>query len=345
MTDDLGPRIDLVVDMMAQMAVARDTSPVLPQERPTSTTYTPPTNIDILVDSTKQVVVEANEAISRSEASSVYRNNMKPQTRARIDEWIELYESEVGYRAVDTSSTTSDSRWTPDTTEAGSSARTVVDKRLGLEDDSDDEFELEELEACLRVAEDAFESEKIDNAEKFFEKAALLRKSLSPRIQSVLPIKDIYLKLAWCYFFQGKTKESEECLHQVRNGPTALDKDAIRYLHATQLLAEIYLFSNNFDGASMECRKALKGRKRIHGKDAPEYFEALGLLSAIMKAKGDHVTAETYNAMIPEKDRTFQPFKVPTLHQNVETYAKIFDPRFSTGQQNRELLYSLRGYQ
>jgi hypothetical protein len=109
-TDDLGPRIDLVVDMMAQMAVARDPSTAPSHGQTMPVTYAPPTNVEILVDSARQVVVEANEAISRSGAGSVYRNNMKPQTKARIEERIELFESEAGSRGIDTSSTISDSR-------------------------------------------------------------------------------------------------------------------------------------------------------------------------------------------------------------------------------------------
>jgi hypothetical protein len=77
----------------------------------------------------------------------------------------------------------------------------VVDHQ---EDDSDDEFQMEEFETCLKLAEDALAHITFDTAEKFFEKTLLLRKSLSRQSQNGLPLEDIYLKLAKCCISQGK---------------------------------------------------------------------------------------------------------------------------------------------
>lgn len=65
----------------------------------------------------------------------------------------------------------------------------------------------------------------------------------------------------------------------------ANDRDAACILHASHCLAQVYMCKRNFDAAQDYCQKAIVGRRRILGKQHPDYYGSLNLLAYIYKAK------------------------------------------------------------
>lgn len=62
------------------------------------------------------------------------------------------------------------------------------------------------------------------------------------------------------------------------------------------MLAEVYLEKDELGNAEKYCTEVVKGRKRIHGRNNPQFLESVELLIEIYQRKGDHVTAQGYKS-------------------------------------------------
>ena len=162
-------------------------------------------------------------------------------------------------------------------------------------------FEFEIIEKLLNRAENKYAQEDFAAAEISFRKA-LKRVDRLPTAKRNLPkFKNSQMKLAVSCYKQDKTQESQALFTDLTMDQAGTNNDAIRILQASQFLAQIFLTEKKFNEAESYSRKAMLGRRRIHGKDDCSYSESIALLSIIYKAKGDTEEAAIYEDMVPKE--------------------------------------------
>jgi hypothetical protein len=112
--------------------------------------------------------------------------------------------------------------------------------------------------------------------------------------------KDALLMIATCSFHLKKFKDGQNAIMALGTFSDVSLEDTIRSLEATHLLAEIYLSSDSdrLGDSRIECRKALKKKRKTPGKDSESYYRTLGLRLLIEAAAEDHVSVEVYQEIL-----------------------------------------------
>lgn len=180
------------------------------------------------------------------------------------------------------------------------SQTTVVEDSLVAWSDSESEFEFEIIERLFAKAEQQYAQRSYSEAETLFRRA-LKRVNKLPSAKRNLPkFKNGQMRLAMACYSQSKLSDTEALLISLTRDHAATNADAVRILRASHALAQVYLTGSNYDQAESYCRKALLGRRRIHGKMDESYFDSVSLLSLIYQAKGDSEESAVYKDMVPD---------------------------------------------
>ena len=316
MVAELGPKLQLLVDLVSKLDLKNNgienggQSPGASEERSLCDTAQ-------LKRSAKRIISSASTVYSASIAGSEFefRNGSEygePLSSAnmnRIQHWIPtaIVEEEVLPRPL-----------TPSITQSQTELSVFSDTRLSIPtdvttpsiytdesviawSDSESEFEFEIIEKLLSKAENKYIQEDFAEAEISFRKA-LKRVDRLPMAKRSLPkFKNSQMKLAITCYKQDKIHESQALFTSLTMDQAATNNDAIRILQASQFLAQIYLTEKKFSEAESYSRKAMLGRRRIHGKDDCSYSESIALLSIIYRVRGDTEEAAIYEDMVPKE--------------------------------------------
>lgn len=170
----MSTKIQLLVDTISQLGSFPDFA-----ERMESTLnihQSPPS--DSLLCVAQQVALEGNVVLTRSESGSATNGSLSRNARTQIEIWLEGHISDDGLTEASSTLTTSQTLMTRSKTTEHES---VTEVAPSLDSDTDDEFKVEEIQVCLRLAQVAvtgFEWNHL-TAEKFLKRAYVLTRSLS----------------------------------------------------------------------------------------------------------------------------------------------------------------------
>jgi hypothetical protein len=71
-------------------------------------------------------------------------------------------------------------------------------------------------------------------------------------------------------------------------------------LQELHLLAKVSFNLKDYEEAEKWCLEAVKGRQSMLGKEHHLFYESVNLLTQIFQARGDHVGAKTYSAVLKD---------------------------------------------
>ncbi|MCJ1388691.1 hypothetical protein MMC18_001540 [Xylographa bjoerkii] len=340
---ELGPKLQLLMDMVSKLDLKTNELENEGQSLGTSEVRTL-CGTDQLKRSAKRIISSASTVYSASVAGSEldfpigseYGEPLSHANMSRIQHWIPTAIVEEDVLQVPP---------TPSITQSQTELSIISDTRLSIPtdvttpsiqtdesviawSDSESEFEFEIIEKLLSKAENKYTREEFAEAETSYRKA-LKRVDRLPMAKRTLPkFKNSQMNLAIACYNQGKLPESRVLFTCLTMDQAGTSGDAIRILQASQFLAQIFLRGRNFRDAESYCRKAMLGRRRIHGKDDYSYSESIALLSVIYKAKGDPEEAAIYEDMVPKEHeellRTLQERFLPKVSDT--TSANEFTP-------------------
>jgi tetratricopeptide (TPR) repeat protein len=135
--------------------------------------------------------------------------------------------------------------------------------------------------------------------------------------------RDLHSKAGIAYFQQEEWTDAKKHFLAVADVETDGVLD-LRCFEAEHYLAKIHVQENDLDGAEQRCLVASNGRWRILGKSHVSWHESIALLVEIYTAKGDHVEADGYAALLPEGYRSvsFSLLKFMTTIANTNSSIK-----------------------
>ncbi|MCJ1436861.1 hypothetical protein MMC27_006243 [Xylographa pallens] len=335
---ELGPKLQLLVDMVSKLDSKHNGMESGGQLLDVGEVRTL-CGTDQLKRSAKRIISSASTVYSASIAGSEFEFSNgseygEPLTSAnmsRIQHWIPtaIVEEEVlqtpsaplATQSQTEISVFSDTRLSVPTDITTPSIHT--DESVIAWSDSESEFEFEIIEKLLSKAENKYTQEDFAGAETSFRKA-LKRVDRLPMAKRSLPrFKNSQMKLAITCYNQDKVLESQALFQTLTMEQARTNNDAIRILQASHFLAQIFLTEKKFTEAESYSRKAMLGRRRIHGKGDCSYLESIALLSIIYKAKGDTEEAAIYEDMVPKEHevllRSLQERFLPKLFKTTST--------------------------
>ncbi|ERF69137.1 hypothetical protein EPUS_01093 [Endocarpon pusillum Z07020] len=225
------------------------------------------------------------------------------EIRARTMNWIPA--PVVNERASSRSSVTQSRDQTlfsePDgTVDTDLTEGTVPHNEPELADsDSDGEFELEVTRRLLDKGKKLFDLDNYAEAVRFLQNSVASFNRLPNSQRTQLDLAEVPIMIATCKYHLKELNQAEgDLLLLVRQESTS-DRDAIRTCQISHLLSQIYLIKNQLEASEDYCRKSLKGRRRLLGKEHQDYFASLRLLSDICNVRGKDEEASVYQDMIP----------------------------------------------
>ncbi|MCJ1378861.1 hypothetical protein MMC17_001960 [Xylographa soralifera] len=335
---ELGPKLQLLMDMVSKLDLKNNGMENGGQSPDASDVHTL-CGTDQLKRSAERIISSASTVYSASVAGSEFEFPIgsefgEPLSLAhmsRIQHWIPtaIAEEEVLQNPSTPSVTQSQTELSvfSDThlsvpTDI-TTPSTQIDESVIAWSDSESEFEFEIIEKLLTKAEKKYNQEEYAEAETSFRKA-LRRVDRLPMTKRSLPkFKNSQMKLAITCYKQDKLLESQAIFRGLTMDQAGTNSDAIRILQASHFLAQIFLTERKFSEAESYSRKAMLGRRRIHGKDDCSYSESIALLSIIYKAKGDIEEAAIYEDMVPKEHeillRNLQERFLPKLSKTTST--------------------------
>lgn len=158
-----------------------------------------------------------------------------------------------------------------------------------------------EISTSLKLADAKFEKRNYQAAELGYRHTLNLAQHPSSDRRNNLELGDlaeVSLRLAICCFHLQKFTEAETSLQKVLTLPIVSRQDSILSLDAAYLQVEIHLSTQSLKAAEKECKKVLAGRRKILGKLHKSYLESVGLLSIIMEAEHDAISARMYSELV-----------------------------------------------
>jgi tetratricopeptide (TPR) repeat protein len=171
-THDLSTKIELLVDMISQLDSSQD---LAARMQSTLNIQQPPAG-ESLLNIAQQVALEANVVPTRSARGSVTGDSLGLNTRSRIETWLEENASEGNYTEISSTSVTSRTQMTPSET---TDYESVAEVPPAPDSDTYESFEIEEIQASIRLARSASDKADYSMAEQFLRRAADITQDLS----------------------------------------------------------------------------------------------------------------------------------------------------------------------
>ncbi|MCJ1402808.1 hypothetical protein MMC11_006029 [Xylographa trunciseda] len=347
---ELGPKLQLLMDMVSKLDLKNDELEDGGRLSGASGVRAV-CDTDQLKRSARRIISSASSVYSASIAGSEfefpigseYGEPLSHANMSRIHHWIPMAVTEEEALQIPSMPSITQSQTElsvfSDTRLSGPTEITTpsihTDESVIAWSDSESEFEFEIIEKLLTKADDKYTQEEFTEAETSFRKA-LKRVDRLPMAKRNLPkFKNSQMKLAIACYKQDKLLESKALFADLTRDQAGTNSDAVRILQASHFLAQILLRGRKFMEAETYCRKAMLGRRRIHGKDDLSYSESIALLSIIYKTKGDTEEAAIYEDMVPKEHeavlRNLQEHFLPNTFSTTSASEKLIPLRSSEG--------------
>lgn len=173
--------------------------------------------------------------------------------------------------------------------------------------DSEDDFFVEAAQQALGKGKEAFHQNDYPGAAAYLTEALTMIKGLGHKQQSSCDTWELRRMLGVCAFHVNGPVDAEAALLSVLdNAPKNAILNEQQRLHVSEtahLLAQTYVKLASLENAYRYCEYALRGRRRVLGKNHHHSYESLALMARILQLQDNNLRAEFFIAMIPESVR------------------------------------------
>ena len=167
--------------------------------------------------------------------------------------------------------------------------------------DSDDEFEAKLSLRALKRGTELCGQKKYQEAESSLRNALKGARSSKVARSKTKEIEIAEVKLAEAYLYQEKWSEAEVALSVFIKTHSASKEEDANLAEAYYLRAQLYLAKHDYENAQRFCRKAIRARKRLFGKNSPSYYQSTALLILVFETSGDKEAAADYLDTVPRQ--------------------------------------------
>ncbi|KAK4504392.1 hypothetical protein PRZ48_005308 [Zasmidium cellare] len=172
------------------------------------------------------------------------------------------------------------------------------------EADSDDDFFVEAAQQALGKGKEAFGQSDYPGAAAYLTEALTMIKGLSSKQQASCDTWELRRMLGVCAFHVNGPLDAEAALLSVLdNAPKNAilnEQQRLQVSETAHLLAQTYIKLASLEKAYRYCEYALRGRRRVLGKNHHQSYESLALMARILQLQDNNLRAEFFIVMIPE---------------------------------------------
>lgn len=165
--------------------------------------------------------------------------------------------------------------------------------------DSEEELDFEVSQRLLDKGTESFLAGNHNDAAAHFQMGVANSNRLSRRRRMRLGLEEVPFMIATCKYRLNRLDQAEADLLVLVRQESTSEADAVRVCQLSHLLSQIYLDKNKLELSEEQCRQSLKGRRRLLGREHPDYFASLGLLAQLCQLREKHEEAGVYRDMIP----------------------------------------------
>jgi roadblock/LC7 domain-containing protein len=304
-TADLGPRIENLqgsLDLLTTSLEEQRKEIARMSGKPPEVDSTNTERLQLLA---KRILSTATTVYGSSIAGgSVHGDPITNEAQLRTTNWIT--EPVVNERAWSSSSVTQSRGDQTLVSEPDGTVDTDVTKGTTsysepepAEPDSDGEFEFDVTQRLLEEGRKLFDLANYAEAVGFLQKGVASSNRLPNTLRTQVDLIEVPMMIATCKFHLKELDQAESDLLILVQQESISDQDALRKCQISHLLSQIYLIKNELEPSENHCRKSMKGRRRLLGKEHKDYLTSLGLLSEICSMRGKDEEALVYQGMIP----------------------------------------------
>ena len=184
-----------------------------------------------------------------------------------------------------------------------------ADQLFGDDDfDVEDDFFVEAAHSALEKGKLAFAADDFKNADALLRESLTMLKELARKQQAPPDTWELRRILGVCAFHVHTPTEAEDALLSVlKHAPKnaiLTEGQRLQVSETAHLLSQVYVKLGQLDKAYRYCEYALRGRRRVLGKNHNESYESLAVMARILELQENSLRAEFFVDMIPEGDRS-----------------------------------------
>jgi hypothetical protein len=201
----------------------------------------------------------------------------------------------------------------------GDAGRNVKAELAVIDDSDEDDIAVELAKNVLATGKTALEKGNYGVARGYLLEGLSLRQQLPLKLQgAACDMLEVRYGLAMCSLSLDGQIEQEKALLEVLQQEPSSDSQREKLFHVSHILAQLYITSARLSLARQSCNNALRGRRKLLGKEHNDYFSSLALIARICELQNAQIQAQGYMDMIPEPERQNHDF----CHLRMESHCE-----------------------
>ncbi len=173
-----------------------------------------------------------------------------------------------------------------------------------VDDSDDDDIEVELARNVIASGKTAFGHGDHVKARRTFLEGLSRVQQLPTKLQgSACDMLELRYQLAMCALVLDNDVDVERALVQVLQEEPKADVQRERLFHVSHILAQLYIRTARLGLARQTCNNALRGRRKLFGKESEGYYASLALMARICELQNASLRAQGYMDMIPAAER------------------------------------------
>ena len=197
--------------------------------------------------------------------------------------------------------------------------RNVKSELAAIDDSDEDDIGVELAKNVLATGKSALEKEHYGVARGYLLEGLSLTQQLPLKLQAVAcDMLEVRYGLAMCSLSLDGQVEQEKALLEVLQQDPGSDSQREKLFRVSHILAQLYITTARLSLARQSCNNALRGRRKLLGKENNDYFASLALIARICELQNAQIQAQGYTDMIPELERQNHDFR----HLRMETHCE-----------------------
>ncbi|KAK4897640.1 hypothetical protein LTR27_004786 [Elasticomyces elasticus] len=172
------------------------------------------------------------------------------------------------------------------------------------DDFDDDAITIELARNIIITGQSGLDKADHQAAKSCFLEALILVQKLPRKAQvAACDMLDLRYQVAMCCLVLDGQAEVEKTLVEVLQHEPSSDMQREKLFHVSHTLSQLYITTGRLNVARQSCNNALRGRRKLLGKDHEDYYSSLALMARICEFEGADIQAKAYKDMIPAAEQ------------------------------------------
>ena len=173
-----------------------------------------------------------------------------------------------------------------------------------IDDSDEDGITVELARNIISSGQSTLDSDDPKGAKGCFVEALMLVQKLPYKARiAACDMLDLRYQIAMCCLVLDGQREVEKALLEVLQHEPSSDVQREKLFHVSHALAQLYITTGRLTLARQSCNNALRGRRKLLGKEHQDYYSSLALMARISELEGAEIQAKAYKDMIPASDQ------------------------------------------